>query len=185
MRKLIAAIVTMILIAFPFIIWPFASERLEEWDRRVEDARSFYLACPTVTGMVTASGTETDDDGYHLLSVRFTYWVEHKGYSGEQSWYLEHIPKSESAKEDQARYTRGKEVTVYYDPTKPENAVIAPMRLSHVDILSYGELAMPTIILAVVLGGCILIWMWACRRKQVRGFSVDASMTSIERKLKD
>ena len=171
MRKLIAAIVTMVLIAFPFIIWPFASEHLEEWDRRVEDARSFYLACPTVTGMVTASGTETDDDGYHILSVRFTYQVESKRYSAEQSWYLEHVPKGESAKEDQARYARGKDVTVHYDPTKPENAVIAPMRLSYMGVLPFGELVAPTFMVAVVLGGCILVWKWAYRRKQVQGFN--------------
>ena len=174
MRKVIAAIVTLVLIAAPFVVWPFTQKYMSELDQRVKETREFWSACPTVQGSVTSAETKEDNDGYHRFTVRFTYQLGNVRYSGAQGWYLEHVPKGEPS----GQYTNGKSVTVYYDPAKPKNAVIAPMRLNVMEVSTVGESVTRSLVFPAVFVGCILVWTWACvkQSEQEKKSSIDTSI---------
>lgn len=88
---------------------------------------------PTSQGTILKSwireSTTTDDDGstssHYYPEVRYVYQVMGVEYQGDK---LTFGPKSGGAQSKAARivsnYPKGVNVTVYYDPAKPSNAVL-------------------------------------------------------------
>jgi hypothetical protein len=92
---------------------------------------------PTVQGTVLGfeAGEDVGNDTpiYVLFSskkwfvtVSFAYEVEGAHYLWGQSWYE---PKAEAAKE-KVKYSPGSIINVYYNPDKPDIAVVEPMKIA-------------------------------------------------------
>ena len=84
---------------------------------------------PNVLGVVIESSVSRSwDDGVWRFGaqVRFTYEVDGSLYQGSEWSYRPIGPTREDAETIVAEYSRGTEIPVYYDPTKPSQAVLRP-----------------------------------------------------------
>ena len=142
------------------IVAIFASVGLmKRWERQAGYARSQW---PIVEGTVTSSRSSSVDISepcrtLNYFSVWFTYEVDGVRYSGMQDW-----PGGGAC--DERKYAAGTIITVHYDPDKPKTAVVDLMKVSFVWAAFVGALGVP----ATLTLGCILIWTWATRRKDLR-----------------
>ncbi|MCJ7621905.1 MAG: DUF3592 domain-containing protein [Anaerolineaceae bacterium] len=80
---------------------------------------------PAVQGRVTAASVEetartrVEDDAFFYPNIKFEYTVEGQVYTGSQA-VGRPFNVEFKAKQKLANYPPGTEVTVYYDPTKPD-----------------------------------------------------------------
>jgi hypothetical protein len=86
---------------------------------------------PTASGTVTGSGLDkqTDSEGgpTYAAVVRYTYAVGGKEYRGDRlGWGGRNYTTHEKATAVAARYPVGQAVQVYYDPQRPETALLEP-----------------------------------------------------------
>lgn len=90
------------------------------------------LHWPTVPGVVTRSEIKitSDSDGdTYTPAVEYTYAVEGRKYCSNSLWAGPRISATRKFAETiTARYPAGQAVTVTYNPTKPESAVLEPGR---------------------------------------------------------
>lgn len=78
----------------------------------------------TTTGEVLESNLEEDSDGW-CPHVRYEYTVERKRYVSERLYfYSVNGSTKRDANKHLSPYAVGKTVTIYYDPVKPEEAVL-------------------------------------------------------------
>lgn len=79
---------------------------------------------PTTTGEILESTLEENADGWHP-QVRYTYSVQGKSYVGDQLYLYASNERAEpSAREYLVPFPTGKTVAVYYNPEKPQEAVL-------------------------------------------------------------
>lgn len=76
---------------------------------------------PTTTGEILESNLEEDSDGWGPY-VRYAYAV--KGTNDRLYFYLSNRSSEQDAKKHLSPYPIGKAVTIYYNPQKPEEAVL-------------------------------------------------------------
>ncbi len=78
----------------------------------------------TTTGEILESNLEEDSDGWGP-HVRYLYAVEGKRYANDRLYvYLSNRSTEQDAKRHLSPYPVGKTVTIYYNPAKPEEAVL-------------------------------------------------------------
>jgi Protein of unknown function (DUF3592) len=76
------------------------------------------------TGEVLESNLEEDSDGWYP-HVRYEYTVGRKRYASERLYfYAVNGSTKRDAKKHLSPYAVGKTVPIYYDPVKPEEAVL-------------------------------------------------------------
>ena len=154
MRDFKVEIITSLLVVLLFGIVACVIFFIYQLEKNAMVARSQW---PTVHGTIISSRVVeyTDSDGNEWRSryVRFAYEVNDIPYSTEQqlrgAWVGE-----------DSRYPKGKTVTVYYDPAKPEMAVIEPMKVS----LAWKGWAIIALFAFFVVG-CMLIVRWGRQQK--------------------
>lgn len=111
---------------------------------------------PTVPGVVTAVGTELTDSNIFIgdrydLRVDYEYKVGGVTYRDYQSWEVDRP-------DDYHGYSPGKKITVYYNPAQPGSSEFV--------LMPSGWVA-PLILMPVsAVGGCVVVWVWALRRKR-------------------
>jgi len=86
---------------------------------------------PTADGVITRSGVShsTDSDGGDSYNpeVTYTYTVNNTGYDNNTIKFGENsYSSSKKADGIAGNYPVGKNVTVYYDPEKPDRSVLEP-----------------------------------------------------------
>jgi hypothetical protein len=78
----------------------------------------------TTTGEILESNLEQDSDGW-CPNVRYVYAVDRKHYAnGRLYFFLSNGSTQRDAKKHLLPYPVGKTVSVYYNPRKPEDAVL-------------------------------------------------------------
>ncbi|TYQ25933.1 DUF3592 domain-containing protein [Pseudanabaena sp. UWO311] len=78
----------------------------------------------TTTGEILESNIEEDSDGWYP-HVRYEYTVQRKRYASERLYfYAVNGSTKRDAMKHLSPYAVGKTVTIYYDPVKPEEAVL-------------------------------------------------------------
>ena len=78
----------------------------------------------TTTGEVLESNLEEDSEGWYP-HVRYEYTVERKRYVSERLYFYSASGSTKrGANKHLSPYAVGKTVTIYYDPAKPEEAVL-------------------------------------------------------------
>ncbi|MEA5479118.1 DUF3592 domain-containing protein [Pseudanabaena galeata UHCC 0370] len=78
----------------------------------------------TTTGEILASNIEEDSDGWYP-HVRYEYTVERKRYASERLYfYAVNGSTKRDANKHLSSYPVGKTITIYYNPMKPEEAVL-------------------------------------------------------------
>lgn len=98
---------------------------------------------PTSTGVITYSDVnQTVDDGTTMYSAEINYQfnVENKSFTGNKISLASGGTSTSSLREikkDLQKYPIGKEVTVYYDPELPNNAVLIPGANTYTKIIKY------------------------------------------------
>jgi len=120
----------LLVLAGALVLWPVASHVAAARRQRTMDARS--KAWASVTGkMITSSAVETEDDDGNTFStpqVWYEYEVGGVHYLGDRLRFgaVDLLNTSREAVQDyvEALYPAGGDVTVYYDPAEPENAVL-------------------------------------------------------------
>ncbi|MDM7948111.1 DUF3592 domain-containing protein [Hydrogenophaga sp.] len=79
---------------------------------------------PTTIGEILESNIEEDSDGW-APHVRYAYAVERKHYTNDRLYFhLSNGSTERDARKHLSPYPVGKRVTVYYNPRKPEEAVL-------------------------------------------------------------
>ncbi len=136
------------------VVWASSS-----WLQRQRDMRNARPSWPTAQGTVISSreviadDAEPDSESTGMqVTVRFRYDVGGQSYSGSQEWW-------QISSAGGKNYARGSAVTVYYNPTNPQQAVVSPEQDSH-----WWQLSMICIPVLGVSIGCTAIWSWAARR---------------------
>lgn len=94
-------------------------ETAEAEQDALEQARSKW---PTVQGIVLTSSMQMDD--VPTVTVEFEYQVHGVRYLGEQYWYRSLF--GSPAKLSEENYWPEKTVPIYYNPTNPAEAFVAP-----------------------------------------------------------
>lgn len=89
---------------------------------------------PSTSGQITRSevkrSSSTDDDGHttysYYPSVEYTYQVSGQAYSSKRMVFgaLKGYSNPAKAEADLQAYPLGEQITVYYDPEKPSEAVL-------------------------------------------------------------
>lgn len=142
-RKIIAAVVTLVLIAG---LMP-AEMLFFHLDAQSQDIKRQW---PAVPGIVTAvkiekTGSNFFEDTYDL-HVDYEYEVQGITYQEDLGW------ETNSPGENQG-YFIGKRINVHYDPTHPGRA--------YIELRPSGWIA-PLILMPIaIVFGCIAIWLWA------------------------
>lgn len=79
----------------------------------------------TTTGVILESNLEEDSDGWYP-NVRYEYAVQRKRYANDQLYFyaVNGSTNKRDAKKHLTPYPVGKTVTIYYNPTKPEESVL-------------------------------------------------------------
>ena len=107
------------------------------WGGIVLKNASASAAWSSVRGEVTESKVETKAERVkrnerwrtektYWAKVRYSYSVEGTPYTGGKVSFGEYGGKQEHARQIVKRFPKGKAVDVYYDPEKPEMAVLEP-----------------------------------------------------------
>ena len=120
----------MLVLAGALALWVVASHLAMVWKRRTMEARS--AAWPSVTGRVIASSASefTDADGNSTCSphVWYEYVVGGVHYMGDRLRFgvtdLPDVSREAVQNYVDTLYPAGADVTVYYDPDKPDSAVL-------------------------------------------------------------
>lgn len=88
------------------------------------DQAADTLKWPSAQGVITDSSVteshDKDGDREKHASVEYTYAVNGKSYKGHDV----NVAASGDADQIAAKYPKGKQVSVYYNPQKPEEAVL-------------------------------------------------------------
>lgn len=98
---------------------------------------------PISTGVITYSDVnQTVDDGKTMYSAKINYHfnVDNKTYLGDKITLTSGGTKTSSLREVKKqlqKYPLGTEVTVYYDPELPNNAVLLPGASTFIKVLKY------------------------------------------------
>lgn len=116
------------------------------WETWVTQHEKTISEWPTVSGTVisTHRGTIGSEDS-PTITIRFAYMVEGMTYQDSQ-WLIVDDYREES------RYPPGTSIVVYYDPAKPENALINLKQ----DMALW--VALPFCLFPLALIGLIYIW---------------------------
>ncbi|MBI2830449.1 MAG: DUF3592 domain-containing protein [Chloroflexi bacterium] len=114
--------------------WSWTAENQSQWS--------------SVPGTVSSYGGE-DSEGY--VSVKFKYAVAGISYRGRQSWHGE-----------ERKYSPGEALTVYYNPAKPNIAVVDPTKPSMAQETSVAFLFGVGLFSAIFLA--LVAWTWASPR---------------------
>lgn len=107
------------------------------WGGIVLKNASASSAWPSVQGEVTESKVETKVERVkknerwqnrrtYWAKVHYSYSVDGAPYSGAKVSFGEYGGKEKDARQIVKRFPKGKSVDVYYDPEKPEMAVLEP-----------------------------------------------------------
>jgi len=150
-RKLIAAIVTLVLIAG---IIP-AEYLFAQLDRQTSEIKRQWPTVPGVIRSLEVKQTRSDiiSDFFlgerHDLLVRYEYAVKGATYRNSLGWEA-------NSPDENHGYFAGKEVNVHYDPAQPGD--------SYIELRPSGWVA-PLILTPIIVAGvCILVWLWALRK---------------------
>lgn len=154
MRFLQAVAITILLIVFGggFAV---LADMLDE--RHVNNIVSDWS---TVSGTIisTERGMIGDWDARDpILTIRFEYVVQGVTYQDSQVLIVDYEYKAE------VKYPPGNPITVYYNPSSPDNALINP----YADMPFWDSLGI--LLSSLAIGGCIIgciyIWVWWVRGK--------------------
>lgn len=112
---------------------------------------------PTASGVVEKSELsvrhDTDSDGTssttYAAHVVYSYKVDGLSYSNDAIGFGSSSGGRKKAQKKLEEYPAGKSVTVYYDPEKPEKAVLEPVATTFGIMLALGIIL---IVLGVVVG---------------------------------
>lgn len=104
---------------------------------------------PTTPGIITASTLEEKGDEikrYHL-EVEYEYTVQEEQYTGDEISFGTSVGERNrtKAKAEQAKYAKGTQVDVYYDPNNPQTAVLEP-RLADQEVMMAGTVCGATLL---------------------------------------
>ena len=105
------------LAAYGWIAWGWTAVDSSDW--------------PQTKGVITKSRDAGD-----FLDLLYVYRVDGTEYSSNRIDYSDGRRSSLNSSKESERYPEGKEVTVYYDPSKPSRAVLAEESSNQ-----YGKLA--------------------------------------------
>lgn len=103
---------------------------------------------PAIQGEITYSDIrESESDGTTMYSAEINYYftVENKSYSGNRISLTSGNSSTSSLREvkkDLQKYPVGADVTIYYDPELPNNAVLEPGADLFTYLIKYGPLFM-------------------------------------------
>lgn len=109
-------------------------------------------------GTITMSNRHAlkDEDGrYYQVDVRYTYSVDGKQYWNDRYSYFHTYAESSRNKSVVEKYPRGKQVTVYYDPSNPKESVLS-RKISPWSVMPIFFFLLPTIIPPLVFVDGIL-----------------------------
>lgn len=119
----------MVVLAGALFLWTVVSHLSTGWRRRADEAKC--ATWPSVTGRVIASsaaGFDVDDIGYCSPHVLYEYVVGGVRYTSDRLWFgvtdLNEIRREAVQDYVDTLFPAGADVTVYYDPDKPDSAVL-------------------------------------------------------------
>ncbi|OGO25297.1 MAG: hypothetical protein A2144_04900 [Chloroflexi bacterium RBG_16_50_9] len=148
----IALLLTLLL----FVAWglgmAFISRKLAKAQIR-ERSEWSTVQGTVISSEVSYRGGYTDSESGHVpgrwfVIVQVAYEVAGVGYFSSQKWGMETDPRNQ--------YLPGADVTVYYNPTRPGEAVVKPDEPSGEGL---GCLALATGIMTIIL--ILIIWIWS------------------------
>lgn len=153
MRRRIGCVAVVVFVGIFFI----AGLGLSWWGWVVLQNARVSESWPMTDGEITYSQIQisTDDDGtsYHA-DVRFVYVAEDRRYEADTVSFGQYGSSDRNhAAGIVARYPVGQRVTVYYDPAKPETAVLEPgVTLGSYLILGLGMIFLITSLIMIPIG---------------------------------
>ena len=109
----------------------------------------------SVQGEVFILRTEaqySDGIGTNSVTVGFSYIVEDVPYYQTQYWF--------GKRGEGDKYHRGAAITIYYNPAKPEEAVIELSKVSS----PWEQYMFYSVLIPII--GCMIIWTWEGRGKE-------------------
>lgn len=133
-------------------------------DGRMEQLREARSQWPTTPGTVSEvkfhDADPTDDNDYSFATIGFQYKV-----SGTLETSRQQLNYGTAAQKAQISYRPGQTTTVYYNPTKPESAVIEPSKVDLYEVSRWWEVILRIMAFPSIILGCIVIWGCIVRSK--------------------
>jgi hypothetical protein len=115
---------------------------------------------PQVPGTVIKSGVEVErsaDSTSYALSVHYDYAVNSVHYTGTRTGFgRRSYVRQKRAQAEAERYPVNSQVTVWFDPAKPENAVLARESPGSILMIALGAGLLALVLVMLISGGAAL-----------------------------
>lgn len=126
-------------------------------ESKMDDLRRVRAQWPTATATVTKvdfyEAVPTDDNDRSYAILRFQYTA-----AGASQRTQQHIYYYNEDQKAAITYRKGQDVTVYYDPAKPADAVIEPSKVDYYEVTNWWQTILRILAFPSIFVGCPLIW---------------------------